>query len=105
MNDKGELNVKTPSIDQILNAVAFLEGDHPEVADLLRQLAGEHTEILAGSEALGAAVNTHPKGESVTDHAHWASTSGHVCLHVADGDHSAAGDDEGTRTAHTGSLQ
>ena len=105
MNDKGELNVKTPSIDQILNAVAFLEGDHPEVADLLRQLAGEHTEILAGSEALGAAVNTHPKGESVTDHAQWASTSGHVCLHAADGDHSAAGDDEGTWAAHTGSLQ
>lgn len=33
MNDKGELNVKTPSIDQILNAVAFLEGDHSAAGD------------------------------------------------------------------------
>ena len=97
--------MKTPSIDHILNAVAFLEGDHPEVADLLRQLAGEHAEILTGSEAPGAAINTHLKGGSVTEHAHWASTCGHFCLHAATEGHTATGDDASTWAAHTGSLQ
>lgn len=105
MNDKGELTLKTPSIDQILNAVAFLEGDHPEVAELLRQLAGEQTEILTGSEAPGAAINTHPKGGSVTEHAHWASACGHVCLHASTESLSAAGDNGGAWAGCTGSLQ
>lgn len=105
MRNKEEIKLKTPSIDQILNAVAFLEGDHPEVAELLRQLAGEHTEILNRSEAPGAAINTHPKGGSVIDHAHWASSRGAVCLHIADEVRSGAGDDESTWAARTGSLQ